>query len=173
MCSVHEQIAVMYKDEMQNHCRSTAEYVQVMSEIIGDLRDTREEQIINSGLIDYWLDLTAREAENDGVHTVEERIAALCFMTEIWMNFTDYVGEVEDRANTIVFMLKRACREHNRLIKLTTAAFMFKLLDAFSRKRNQSAPFIYKTLVFNIVESPGDLTIRELYFQNFKELFKA
>lgn len=136
MCSVHEQIAVMYKDELQNHCRSTAEYVNFIGEIIGSLKATREDQIINSGLIDYWLDLTAREAENDGVHTVEERITALGLMTEVWLHFQDHVGEVEDRANTIVFMLKRACREHNRLIKLTTAAYLFKLLDVFSRKRN-------------------------------------
>ncbi len=67
--------------------------------------------MIDSGLIDYWLDISAREAENDGVHTVEERIAALSLMTEVWIHFTDHVGEVDDRANSIIFMLKRACRE--------------------------------------------------------------
>jgi hypothetical protein len=92
--------------------------------------------VIDSGLVDYWLDLTAREAENDGIHTLEERVASIALITEIWFNFTDYVGEVEDRANTIVFMLKRACREPSRMIKLTTAASLFKLLDIFSRTRN-------------------------------------
>jgi hypothetical protein len=85
--------------------------------------------IIQSGLIDYWLDMCAREAENDGIHTTEERMAALALMTELWIHFTDYVSEVEDRANTIVYMLKRACRENNRMIRLGTAAFLFKLLD--------------------------------------------
>ncbi len=123
--------------------------------------------------MDYWLDLSAREAENDGVHTSEERIAALALMTEIWMSFTHYVGLQEDKGNTIVYMLKRACRESNRMIKMSTAAYLFRLLDSFSKTKNISAPFIYKTLVFNIVESPGDLTIRELYFSNFTELFRA
>ena len=88
-------------------------------------------------------------------------------MTDIWLNFTDYVSEVEDRANSIIYILKRACREQNRLIRLTTAALLFTLLDSFSKTRNQAAPFIYKTLVFNIVESPGDLLIREIYLANF------
>jgi hypothetical protein len=57
-------------------------------------------------------------------------------MGEIWINFTDYVSEDDDRANTIVYMLKRACREPSRLVKTNTAALMFKLLDIFSAKRN-------------------------------------
>jgi hypothetical protein len=44
-------------------------------------------------LISYWLDLAAREAENDGIHTLEERIASLSLMTEIWIHFSDAVGE--------------------------------------------------------------------------------
>lgn len=172
MCTVSEQIGVMYRDELQNHCRTQHEYIQIITEIIAQLKKTKEDEVIESGLIDYWLDLTAREAENDGVHTQNERIASLALMTEIWLNFSDHIGEVEDRANTIVFMLKRACREPSRMSKLTTAAMLFKLLDNFSRTRNVSAPFIYKTLVFNIVESPGDLTLREFYLANFTELFK-
>lgn len=59
------------------------------------------------------------------------------------------------------------------MIRISTAAYLFRLLDTFSKTKNISAPFIYKTLVFNIVESPGDLTIREVYFSNFVELFRS
>lgn len=163
----------MYKDEIQNHCRSTHDYIKVITEVLTSLKLTREDHVLEANLIDFWLDLTAREAENDGVHTVDERTAALSLMTEIWLNFSDYIGEQDDRANTIVFMLKRACREPYRLIRLTTAGMLFKLLDVFARTKNNSAPFIYKTLVFNIVESPSDTTIRELYFTNFTELFRS
>jgi len=52
--------------------------------------------------------LTAREAENDGIHTTEERIAALSLMTDIWLNFTDYISEVDDRANTINIYVKES-----------------------------------------------------------------
>ena len=69
-------------------------------------------------------------------------------------------------------MLKRACRELNRCVKITTTAFLFRLLDALSEERNWSAPIIYKTLVFNLVENPTDLTVRELYLKNFQDLFR-
>ena len=161
----------MYKEELHNHCRSIGEYVVLILEILGALAESRPQDVEKSGLIDYWLSQTAREAENDGIHSVEERTQALALMAEIWINFSEYVGEADDRANTIVYMLKRACREPSKLVKTNTAALMFKLLDIFSVKRNQSAPFIYKTLVFNLVEAPQDLTLRELYFANFRELF--
>lgn len=144
-----------------------------MIEVVGCLKRTKEDAAVESGLVDYWLDLTAREAENDGMHTLQERITALALMTEVWLHFSDHVGEVEDCANTIIYMLKKACREQSRMIKLTTAGMLFKLLDSFSRTRNVSAPLIYKTLVFNIVESPGDLTLREFYFTNFTELLRS
>ena len=49
---------------------------------------------------------------------------------------------------------------------------MFKLLDKFSAEKNQSAPAIYKTLIFSLVESPQDQTTRELFLTNFQELFQ-
>ena len=83
----------MYKDELLNHCRSTHDYIKVITEVIGALNMTREDHVIESQLIDYWLDLAAREAENDGVHTIDERTSALQLMTEIWLFFSDYIGE--------------------------------------------------------------------------------
>ena len=93
-------------------------------------------------------------------------------MVEIWINFSDYISEREKQGSTIVYMLKKACREPQKMQKINTAAQMFKLLDIFSRTRNQFAPIIYKTLVFNIVESPWDLNLREQYYANFTELFR-
>ena len=92
-------------------------------------------------------------------------------MSELWLSFPELV--VSERQNTIIFMLKRALREPYRLIKLTTTASIFKLLEEFAVSKNPAAPFLYKTLVFNLVESPQDLTLREMFFTNFTWLFKA
>jgi|TARA_B110000285_G_C15100268_1_gene604581 hypothetical protein len=48
---------------------------------------------------------------------------------------------------------------------------MFKLLDKFSAEKNPSAPAIYKALIFSLVESPVDQTVRELFLTNFQYLF--
>jgi hypothetical protein len=50
---------------------------------------------------------------------------------------------------------------------------LFRLIDKFSEDKNASAPAIYKTLIFSLVESPQDTTIRELYFNNFQALYEA
>ena len=49
---------------------------------------------------------------------------------------------------------------------------MFKLLDKFSEEKNMSAPTIYKQLIFSLIESPQDQTIRELYLTNFQYLYE-
>ena len=48
---------------------------------------------------------------------------------------------------------------------------MFKLLDKFSAEKNPSAPAIYKALIFSLVESLIDQTVRELFLTNFQYLF--
>ena len=48
---------------------------------------------------------------------------------------------------------------------------MFKKFIKLSETKNKSAPMIYKTLIFSLVENPNDPTIREIYLTNFKELF--
>jgi len=44
-------------------------------------------------LITELLDMCAREAENDGTHTKNERAVALTLMTDIWLSFTKLVDQ--------------------------------------------------------------------------------
>ena len=92
-------------------------------------------------------------------------------MADIWYNFTEYVDNKDDMSNTILFVMKRAVRERTKSIRLSSIAYLFRLLDKLSETKNKSAPMIYKTLIFSLVENPNDPTIREIYLTNFKELF--
>jgi hypothetical protein len=74
--------------------------------------------------------------------------------------------------NAIVFMMKRAVRDSARSLRLISIAQFFRILDKFSFTKNPSAPLLYKTLVFSLVESPNDLTIRELMYHNFMNIFE-
>ena len=119
--------------------------------------------------------MCARESENDGKYAdnLNERILALALLSEIWYLFTDYVDSKDEMANTLLFMLKRAIRERAKSIRISSVAYLFKLLDKLSSTKNKSAPLIYKTLIFSLIENPNDPTIREMYFANFKELFST
>lgn len=59
-----------------------------------------------------------------------------------------------------------------RSVRTVTIVQIFKLLDKFSAEKIQSAPTLYKQLIFSLVESPQDQTIRELYLTNFQYLYE-
>jgi hypothetical protein len=50
---------------------------------------------------------------------------------------------------------------------------MFRLLDKFATEKNSSAPLLYKSLIFTMIESFRELTVREHYFNNFTLLFQS
>lgn len=70
-------------------------------------------------------------------------------------------------------MLKRGARDKHRPIRTVAVCSLFRLLDKFSEEKNNSAPSIYKTLIFSLVENPNDSTLRELYYINFTALYEA
>lgn len=49
----------------------------MINNILEPLCNTKELEVIGCGLLDFWIELCVRESENDGKHTVEERVAAL------------------------------------------------------------------------------------------------
>jgi hypothetical protein len=70
-------------------------------------------------------------------------------------------------------MLKRGARDKHRPIRTVAVCGLFRLLDKFSDEKNSSAPSIYKTLIFSMVENPNDSILRELYYINFTSLYEA
>lgn len=81
-CTVKEQLYIILKDELANHTASTSEYIRLLNDLLPFI-NIKEHQ--ENGLIDHWVELCSREAENDGKHLVEERIAALSVLAELWL----------------------------------------------------------------------------------------
>ena len=87
------------------------------------------------------------------------------------MSYTDYVDRKPDRVNFIQSILKKSVRDRLRGLRIVTASLMFRLLDKFADEKNSSAPALYKSLIFSLIENPSDIQIREHYFSNFTFLF--
>ena len=51
VCAVDQQVLVMYKEEVMNHCKTTFEYIKIVSEILEPLYNTKELEVMNSGLV--------------------------------------------------------------------------------------------------------------------------
>lgn len=83
------------------------------------------------------------------------------------MAYADYIDSKEEMANSILQMLKRGARDRYKPIRTVAICELFRLLDKFSEEKNASAPAIYKTLIFSLVENPQDSMLRDIYFSNF------
>jgi hypothetical protein len=70
-------------------------------------------------------------------------------------------------------MLKRAVRDRTKCLRIPAITQVFRILEKFSSERNPQAPALYKAIIFSLIESPNDLTIREVMYSNFMELFTS
>ncbi|OMJ82697.1 hypothetical protein SteCoe_16519 [Stentor coeruleus] len=119
------------------------------------------------GLIDYWVEFGLRQAETDDSGASNNRVQALGFLCDVWAKFSAYIEKHEDSANSILTVIKRACREKSRILKVICYGRLFYLLSVFSKQKNSYAAIIYKTLTFALVENFSNDRIREFILNNF------
>mmetsp|Transcript_30215 Transcript_30215/g.29506 ORF Transcript_30215/g.29506 Transcript_30215/m.29506 type:complete len:304 (-) Transcript_30215:876-1787(-) len=168
-----DHVLNIYKTELKKYFSSPLEYVNAINDLLPFLKMQCESEMVKSGILEFWIESCSRQADNDGKHSYDERIAALTLLTEIWLLFTDIVSTFkEEIPNTMLQMLKRGARDRHRPIRIVALCEMFRLLDKFSEEKNSAAPGIYKAIIFSLVESPGDSNVRYLYFSNFVSLFE-
>ena len=72
----------------------------------------------------------------------------------------------------ILSILKRASRDVKQTLSTVAIELMFRLLDHFARSRNPSAPIVYKTLTFLLVEFYWETEIREMMLKQFNRIFR-
>ena len=154
---------------------SSLEYVAIVNDFTHVLAENKEyrEEMLSSGLIDFWLEMNVRQAENDGNHSAEERTAAVSFLTDLWILFTEKLFQREDLGNQILRVMRRASRDRFRPLRITALSQMFRLLDVFSKTKNSYAPTIYKTLAMSLVENHADTTTREYIMSNLEQIFES
>ena len=123
------------------------------------------QDIQNQGLVNYWIEFGLRETENH--QNMNSKVSALGFLCDVWLKYDKFIEQHEDLANCILTVIKRACREKSRILKVICYGRLFLLLSLFSKKKNTYAPIIYKTLTFSLVENYSNERIREFLLSNF------
>lgn len=104
------------------------------------------------------------------------RCAALSLLAELWLLMDVSVTDGDERKRSevmkaILGLLKRAARETTSItVKITANACLFVLLEAFVRKQRPYAPYVYKTLIFSLIESKSDSqALREFMMASMKQ----
>ena len=163
------------KELLRSLYPSPVEYVAIVNDFTHVLAENKDykDELLTSGLIDFWLEMSVRQADNDGNYTPEERTAAVAFLADLWILFTDKLFQREDLANQILKVLKRSSRDRYRPLRITALSQMFRLLDNFSKSKNTYAPSIYKAIAMSLVENHSDSTTREYIMQNLEQVFES
>jgi hypothetical protein len=163
------------KDLFKSIYTSPQEYISVVSDFTHVLSETKEykNDMLNTGLIDYWLEAHIRQADYDSNNTSQGRTAAIAFLADLWYLFPDKLYQREDLADQILRVFKRAARDKFRPLRITALSQLFRLLDNFSKLKNTYAPSIYKALAMSLVENHSDSTTREYIMQNFEQILET
>jgi len=129
LCESESQMFTLYSAEMQKNARSVLEYLELVGEFLPLMSEADPAKAIDSGLVDFWLDLCSREAENDFHVQNREKVLAISLLTEIWLHFTDYVDDKQAVTDTLIFVFKRTVSERTKTIRLISIAYLFKVLE--------------------------------------------
>ncbi len=91
------------------------------------------QELLEHGLLDQWIELAVRQSDNDGKHSPEERTAAIALVSDFWILFPNKLDVRDDLANQIITMLKRGSKDKYRPLRITTICQMFRLMSEFSK----------------------------------------
>ena len=165
----------LFTMHMRNFLADKAFYFDFVQDMFYSIIDTSisRDSFVNSGLLDYWIELALRQADFDGRNSSSERISALAFLVEVWAHYSGKIEEREEVATALLKVLKKACRDRVKNLRVVGIVSLFKLLDVFSAERNKYAPTVYKTLTFLVVENHNDSETREFMLRNFTSLFNS
>lgn len=165
----------LFTIHLRNLLPESIQYINTMNELLPSLCTIRaaKQELLATGILDFWTEFGLREAESDGKNNPDVRLAALSFLTDLWIKFPSRMEQQEEIANSILTCIKRAYRDKYNLLKVASLGKLFYLLDVFSIERNPYAPIIYKTLIFSLVENYTNTTIREYIMTNFIQTFES
>ena len=118
----------------------------------------------DEGIVKYWSDIVKTHAEK-GVDR-EVRQSAMHLMVELWTQMSEAVEKIKDLPNTLLTLLKKGARDSNLAVQVTALTCLFTLLDYFASSSESFAPYVYKTLIFSLIENHSNEVVRDFIMIN-------
>jgi hypothetical protein len=145
-----------------------------VSKLVNLRSDLLEQPIIETtGVLKFWVINALSLAESTGLVPLNDRIVSLILLSEIWRAKPKYIEKAVPNASVIITkILKRAARDMKRTLVIISIELMFRLLESFARDKLQSAPSLYKTLTFLLIDFYWEIDVREVMLKHFVDLYK-
>lgn len=99
---------------------SPREYVSIINNFTHVLAEDPKsrEELLDSGLIDYYLENNTKQAENDSKTSPEERTTSLAFLCDLWVLFPEKLEAREDIKGQLISILKKLCLDKFRPLRI-------------------------------------------------------
>ncbi|EAR95077.2 hypothetical protein TTHERM_00640050 (macronuclear) [Tetrahymena thermophila SB210] len=161
--------------QLRKIIENNKEYIDFINLIFSSLTSTKmsKEELLNSKIIEYWVDNCLKMAENDPLkNQINDRESALSLLVNIWKSYPLYIEETPQLTEKILDLLKKGSRDKNFCLQIGSFAKLFELLDYLATDRNPLAALIYKKLTFSFIENHADIELRQFILLNFSRAFK-
>ena len=150
------------------------DFFYTVTQLMKPISETKslKEDLINSGVLEYWLEYANTMAEEENSISIDAKIEILGFFTEVWINYSDKIEEKEEKANKIIDLLKKAIDDPSFSIKIIAITHLFRLLEHFGNGKKAYAPILFKTLTMILLENHANLELRDFILRNFMNIFE-
>jgi len=122
-------------------------------------------QLRNRDLPRHFVGVAGKFA--DPKHVAGVRRSALGLLCQVWTAFTSDVERDDQAPKTILLHLNKGFRETSCVdLQLFSLASIFNLLERFASKHKPFAPYLYKTVIFSLIEFHRHEVIRDFIISN-------
>jgi len=168
------RLTYVFRDLLKSLYPAPLEYTSIINDFIYIIvkNEPAVQEILEHGLIDQWLEIVVKQADNDGKHSSEERTAAMALISDLWVLFPEKLKLREDLATQILTVMKRCSKDKNRPLRISTLAQMFRLLNIFSETKNPQAATLYKNISHSLVDNHHEATTREYIMANLLGIYQ-
>ena len=163
----NKNLAALFCNHLRAVCPTPLEYLNFVTDMLQPLleeRQTMRNALMEEGIVKYWSDIVKTHADK-GVNK-EVRQAAMHLMIELWSQLPEGIEGIPDLPNYLLGLLKKGARDSNLSVQITSLTGLFMLLDYFAGTNVSYAPYVYKTLIFSLIENHSNEVVRDYIMIN-------
>jgi hypothetical protein len=170
----NKNLAGLFCNHLRTVCPTPLEYLNFICDMLQPLlseRQSMRDSLINDGVIKYWCEIIRTHSEK-GVND-EVRQSAMALMVEMWTSFPEAIESDPNMPNTLLGLLKKGGRDANMSVQINALTSLFRLLDYFAASGVSYAPYVYKAIIFSLIENHANESVRDFIMVNLASALEA
>lgn len=163
----NKSLAGLFCNHLRTVCPTPLDYLNFVCDMLQPLlseRQSMRESLINDGVVKYWCEIIRTHSEK-GVND-EVRQSAMALMVEMWTLFPEAIESDPKMPNALLGLLKKGGRDANMSVQINALTSLFRLLDYFAASGVSYAPYVYKAIIFSLIENHANESVRDFIMVN-------